>query len=249
MRTLVFTGIVHPERANVTIPESTQELTDLDGKVLGKLVVTILCSQISAELTTVLDDVDVLTLRNSIQPRIEVFVDNFGFNMGCGYEVELVQVLDSKTQQPTVFGIGIDSLQNRYSSKEELIGQFTKVASLCKGMEGVYLARALALLRRAIRSPFDSGLYCYLAVEAVRNIYCLKDGLHPEKEKKKSWALLRNDLDISEDYIKNNIKQYADEIRHGGGIRSFSEKERVKLLESAWEILNRYVVRHGKDDF
>jgi hypothetical protein len=247
MRKLIFTGKIHPERTNVTLTVTTQELTDPEGYEIGILKVTVLCSQVTAELNTPLENIDVYTLRNSIQPIVEVLVDNFGFNVGCGYEVELIQVIDSLSEGPILFGVGIESLQNKYNEKEKLVERIRKVYSLCKGMEGAYLVRALGLFRRAIRSPFDSGLYCYMAIESIRNIYCLRKDLDPQKNRNQSWEALNHDLGVTKEFITENIKAHSDIVRHGG-IQPFSEKDRVNLLESTWNILNLYIEKHGKSD-
>jgi len=196
MRHIIFSGIVHPERAAVSISEITQELSLADGTDLGRLKLAISASQISAMLESTLQDIDLLTLRNSIFPRIESLVDNLGFNLGCGYQVEIVQAVELSTSKVTVFGVGLNFLQHKYT-KEELLKQFGRISSLSKGIEGAYFQRVLAMLRNAIRSPFETGLYCFMAVESLRNIYCLKNNLDPEQEKTKSWDLLRVDLGVT----------------------------------------------------
>ena len=243
MRQIHFVGIVHPERAAVTISEITQDLSLADGVNLGRLTLKISASQLNAILETALHDVDIVTLRNSLLPRIESLVDNLGFNLGCGYQVEIVQAINAHTGDVTVFGVGLEFLQGRFDL-EELQIRFKKIAFLCKEIEGVYFQRTLALLRNAIRSPFETGLYCFMAIESLRNIYCLQSDLDPEKDKAKSWNLLRNDLSVTKEFIEQNIKAYADVIRHGG-IRPFTELERITVLKSTWELIEKYINKHG----
>jgi hypothetical protein len=247
MKELIFSGVVHPERAQVSIPETTQYLDDLDGNNIGKFTIAISVSQITAHLSTTKEDIDLFTWRNSLQPRIEVLVDSYGFLVGCGYEIEIIKAYDVQAKKDHIFGVNIETLPT-CESKEELLRRYLLLLSLSKGMEGGYIQRCLADLRQAIRNPFDSSLYCFRAVESIRQIYCYRQNIDPEKQRSKSWQILREDLDLDESLIQNNIQKYAKVIRHGG-LSQFTQEERTQMLGTTWNIVHKYIDKYGKNNF
>jgi len=247
MKELIFSGVIHPERAQVSITEITQYLDDIDGNNLGTLKIEISVSQITAHLSTEREDIDLFTWKNSLQPRIEVLVDSFGFLVGCGYEVEIIKAYDVKAKKDHVYGVNIETLPS-CTSKEELLKKYALLSSLFKGMEGGYLQRCLADLRQAIRNPFDSSLHCFRAVESIRQIYCYRNSIDPEKQRPKSWQILREDLGVDESLIQNNIQRYAKVIRHGG-LSQFTQEERTQMLGTTWDIMHKYIEKYGKNNF
>ncbi len=243
MRELVFSGVVHPERAQVSISQSTQYLCDPQGNDIGTLIIEISVSQITAHLITSKEEIGLFTWRNSLQPRIEVLVDSFGFLVGCGYEIEIIKAYDVKAKKDHIYGVSIDTLPT-CKSNDEVKERFAIISSLFKDVEGGLFQRCLADLRKAIRNPYDSSLHCFRAIESIRQIYCHRNSLDPEKKRAKSWSILREDLDIGEKVINDNIQKFAKIIRHGG-MAPFTEEERTRMLNTTWDIVNKYIDKYG----
>ena len=243
MREIIFSGVVHPERAQVSLSQSTQYLTDIGGNNIGTLIVEISVSQITAHLTTPREDIDLFTWRNSLQPRVEVLVDSFGFLVGSGYEIEIIKAYDLNTRKDHIYGVNIETLP-ACKTNDELKEKYALISSLFKGVEGGLLQRCLADLRMAIRNPYDSSLHCFRAVESIRQIYCYRQGIDPEKGRAKSWNILRDNLNIDEVQIRNNIQKFAKIIRHGG-LSEFSEEERTSMLNTIWNIMHKYIEKYG----
>ena len=229
----IFTGKVFPERADVSMPTIT--LSDLKSetkgtKLNGKLVVSIAYSQISATLTAETDQ-DIFTLRIAVEHVIRNIVDSLGYFTGRGYDIEITSCTDSSGKQ-TVFGVGIPELEQYTRERSiNLIDLYVKVVSKSKELQF-----ALANLRESIRSPWDTGLFCYRAIDCIRKRFVLATD-KPEKDEL-SWERLKEALRIDRSWI-DVIKGPADKQRHGFS-PEFMNTERIKVMENAWKIVDRF---------
>ncbi len=163
--------------------------------------------------------------------RLAVALNSYGYLSGRGYDVEITSVVDPNGQQ-TVFGVGIRELEktkdDRPLSFEELLSVMSK---------SPHLHRALGDLREAIRSPFDTGLFCYRAIECVRQHFKEdKDG----DNNSPSWECLRQNLRIERSWIQP-LENLSKEQRHGSS-PYMSESERVRLMQHAWKVVDRFCV-------
>lgn len=189
-----FFGKVLPERVNVTIPQITYRLIQLDTGIDGNLTVSIALSQVTACFTASSEIVDLLTLRNYVHDAIRVELDILGYVNGCGYDLEITQVADSVGNPPIIFGVGIPILADENRSVD-----FKKVFDLFQDSKGNCLRLCLADLREAIREPRDMGFFIYRAIEALMQSFRTDDS---KKGKQKAWESLRSELSVSEDSIR-----------------------------------------------
>jgi len=219
-----FTGVVHPERANVNIAGLK---LDLIGDVRGEAFIAIECSQLRISIRTD-NPIDITTLRNSIQSLAGHVVNCLGFVLGCGYEVELIQLLKDEDGQ-VVFGVGYPALQERPPAVT-----FDRLLVLIEGQFGVFLQRALGDFKDAIRRPHDSAFHCYRAIESVMQYFKARDGVVD----KGAWETMRAALSVEkENLIK--IKDLADPARHGG-VAPIPSAERDFTVLTTQAIIERF---------
>jgi hypothetical protein len=104
-------------------------------------------------------------------------------------------------------------------------------------LESRELRRALADLRQAIRSPSDTGFYCYRAVESLRHAFVRetdKDDTEP------SWIALKQALNYDRSFIEK-IEFYGGNQRHGKEMW-MPWIDREICLRNAWEIVDRFCI-------
>jgi len=244
MNKIIFSGYVHPQRAKVSVPAVTQDI-EIAGsdRSIGLFTVEIENSQITAILETKNTSIDVETWRNSLQSRIEILVDTYGFLNGGGYEVEIVKVINVNVNEVTVYPTHFENYQ-QVNSNKEFIDKFALIYKISQHESGVYFQKSLAELRKAVRYPFESPFHAYRSIEFLRQIYGDRNNLDPQKKRLEAWTILREDLDIDKKLISENIKFFSDPIRHGE-IRGFDEVDRVRMLKTAWKIVNLFIEREN----
>jgi len=98
-----------------------------------------------------------------------------------------------------------------------------------------HLQRAFADLREAIRSPKDTGFFCYRAIESLRQFFVVELNA-PDKQ---SWEVLRTALQIDRPTI-DYVKTFADSARHGAGA-AISDGERAEVFKKTWSIVGQFV--------
>jgi len=227
-----FIGVVHPERAAVSIGPVVWSLEADHAGISGTLTVSINVSQISAVFDSSQKVQDPFTLKNYIDDAVRVIVDAFGYIKGCGYDVEIVQMVGPKDEEgPIVFGVGIPALEGRQADSTALL----KLVAIYKDRRGSYLQRCLSDFREAIRSPRDTGFFCYRAVESLRQFF-VAEGASNNGE---SWKQLREAVNVDRDEI-DFIKQFADPVRHGGD-KAVTGVEREDLFRKTVKIIDGFI--------
>jgi len=201
-------------------------------------------SQISVTVKTAKEikgDIELLTLRNTVETIVRYIIDCYGYMTGRGYDVELTSVTDDSGNL-TVFGVDIAELK-----EEERPLKFGQVAELILSPRAIKdpnyanatscLRIAFGDLREAIRSHSDTGMFCFRAVEDIRQFFVqANDG----EDKKPSWKRLNQALRIDEEYTKA-LTTFATPQRHGE--RPFMRHEdRVLAMKRAWIVVDRFVV-------
>lgn len=233
MYTYSITGIVHPERADVTIENVCALINESD-----QFNYSVYKSRIAGLLTTH-DPIESYKNAAFIAQRcVRGITDALCFTNGCGYDVEIIQLLDNQNGHHRVFGVdepAITSLKilQRISTEQ--------VAELLKTPTALDLERTFSDLREAIRKPSDSGFYCYRAIECLMNYYRHQNSC----SKKQAWEHLRSVLNITEETIMF-IKAAADPIRHGN-VREKGKLSRDEVLVKTWEIVESFVDSALKD--
>jgi hypothetical protein len=173
---------------------------------------------------------DLETLKNTIEDLVRAEVDACGYILGRGYDVEITSCLGPEGRH-TVFAVGIDEIEQMQIERPL---QFSDLRPIV--MESRHLRRALADLRQSIRSPFDTGFFCYRAVECLRQ-YFVEQGYSGDKA---SWDRLRDVLRVDKAWIME-IKKHSDAPRHGK-IADVSGNDRVSMMKLAWKVVDRFSV-------
>jgi hypothetical protein len=244
MQTYLFFGRLIPERALLDFSEVAIGVPSQFDVPVGQLYIQIIKSQVLIRFVTESEVSNILTLKNIVDDATRMLLDAVGFCYGYGYDLEIVSMQRPDSAQMAVFGIDIPSLKdvgikNGISVKDVM-------ATLAKS-DGYYFRHALADAREAIRTPQDTGFFCYRAIESLKNCYASRGGIASDPAE--AWEAFRAHYLISEDSVMR-VKHFADPIRHGNYAQAapISDKERSEVFDITWGIINAFVVRekeHG----
>lgn len=187
-----FFGKIFSERAYFDIKEPLT-FAFKDG---SQLKTSIRVSQITAIYTTSKKADDVYTLKNNIEDFIRLEVDILGYLLGCGYDVEITGVVDSLSNETVIFGVNIGDIEK----DKERLKLFPNILGLLNKYKerAIYLRICLGDFREAIRTPKDTGFFCYRAIESLRQFFFVEKNCKDERD---SWETLRNELKIDRDKI------------------------------------------------
>ena len=156
-----------------------------------------------------------------------------GYLKGYAYEVEIRRVLHPELGI-CVFGIDIPCIAERNESID-LDARIALIREKTTGVEGVLLNRCFNDLVMAMKSPDDTGFYCYRAIESLRQHCIIKFKLNPEN-KSMQWKKLRDTAQCDENTIRS-IKESADPVRHGD-VMSITSEDRKTLFLKTWDIVD-----------
>lgn len=231
----VFYGKVHPERADVNVFKPIKYTIKIPYfNISGTMEVNILCSQITAILSMSKPIDDIGTIKCTIEGLIKQQIDALGFCLGCGYDAEIIGVVNPLNAGETiVFGVNIPVLE---AQKERRMQKLEGLVSLLSTGKGLYLQLCLSDLREAIRSTRDTGFFCYRAVESLRQHFVIEKGI---KKDGVSWEKLRCELGVEREII-DFIKEFADPVRHGY-IIEIPPSERADILSKTWDVVDKFI--------
>lgn len=257
MFTYIFTGTVLPERANVHIliprDRPLSCIIDLPGGEVMQFdaSITIGASQVSVVIKSELEIADLATLKNHVESFVGSVVDAFGYLEGRGYDVEIKSLVGQQDGEPwasmpiwTVFGVEIAGLQEAKSERPLTFDEImplmfnTPVQGGSNSNVPVQLRRALADLREAILSPHDTGLYCFRAMESIRQCFVLAED--SDDDHKISWIRMGDALRIDESWSRD-LARVSTQQRHGIG-EFMSGAERLAAMQRAWKVIDRFLV-------
>ena len=196
MYTYIFTGRVIPERAVLDINEIPFKTLASEDVPEGELFIEILKSQISARFLAAIQVRNIFTLRNTIEDAVRMLLDVAGYFNGYGYDVEIVQMVHSDSSLKQVFGIDVPALTG-VCEKAGITYNDIFLALLKK--DGGFLRHALADVREAIKSPRDTGFFCFRAIESLKNCCAVRNRLPPDDDA--AWKLFRNTYSIAKRQI------------------------------------------------
>jgi hypothetical protein len=236
--TYIFTGRVIPERALLDISEVQLKVLAFEDVPEGDLFIEVIKSQIFVRFLTSGEVRNIFTLRNIVEDAVRMLLDGAGYFAGYGYDAEIVQVVRSNTGEKYVFGIDVPTLAGVCEKAGITVNDiFTALSKT----DGHYLRHALADVRGAIKSPRDTGFFCYRAIESLKNCCATRNGVPPDKDD--AWELFRNSCSVLKQQIMN-IKAFADPVRHGNYLqaRPMTDKDRADVLKGTWEIINKYIL-------
>jgi hypothetical protein len=228
--TYLLVGVVHPERADINVDYTKLVFPDNTADIYFSIYKSKIAFTYKSEKELSINQL--ATFDCFAEEQVRVVIDSLGFLMGCGYDVEITQLIDTVNDRHYVFGVQKDCLKNLHliekHSPHELIQLYSTSGA------GLILRRALADLRMAIRLEGDAPFYCYRAIECLSFFFISDKG-----NKEQAWQLMREKLSIDKEVIMN-IKNLADPIRHGNPANSVKYTHEDVLLES-WIILDKFI--------
>lgn len=234
MNSFIFSGKVLPERANVNITPLEIKMEAIGSGISGTAIISIAVSQVSVVFNTNSDS-DLMTLKNTVESLVRNLVDAYGYLSGRGYDIEITSVVDPEGRH-TVFGVGISELEK--SQKERPLSFQQLLTAMEKSQ---HLHHALGDLREAIKSPSDTGFFCYRAIESIRQHFKIKENTND----KLSWEFLKKSLLIDRSWM-DVVKKFGDSARHGE-ISNISGKNRILVMQHTWKIFDRFCVYVYRD--
>jgi hypothetical protein len=235
MTTYLFHGLVHPERAQISL-QCSLSFTHITSGEEATARVSVVLNQVAVWIETQVTW-DVHDLRNVVKSIVSHELEIVGFVHGYAYDVEIRRVLNPELEVDHVYGIDIPCLTER-SNGIDTVKRITEIRSKTLGTEGVYLHRCFADLASAMKHADDTGFYCYRAIESLRQHCILKFGFDPSK-KETHWAKLRELAGCTEEILRE-IKTAADPIRHGD-VTKLTSDQRKRLFLITWDVVDGYL--------
>ena len=89
-----------------------------------------------------------------------------------------------------------------------------------------------------MKTPDDTGFYCYRAIEALRQYCIVRYNLDSEK-KSEQWLKVR-EIAGCEEKILRDIKSAADPVRHGA-IVPVTSADREALFIKTWDVVDGFI--------
>jgi hypothetical protein len=236
--TYILTGRVIPERALLDVSEVTLKVLASEDVPEGDLFIEVIKSQISVRFLASGEVRNVFTLRNIVEDAARMLFDMAGYFAGYGYDAEIVQAVRSNTSEKYVFGIDVPALAGFCEKAGLTVNDI--FAALSK-TDGYYFRHVIADVREAIKSPKDTGFFCYRAIESLKNCCATRNGVSPDKDD--AWELFRNTYAIPKQQIMD-IKSFADPVRHGNYMQAkpMADKDRAEVFRNTWDIINKFIL-------
>lgn len=242
MALYVINGIIRPEWVGLTFqtdPSKGIPTLSVQSTVAGKCSVAyhIAQNQICLRVETERKPNEVGTFRNELSTICRSMVDAICYQWAMGLDVELTTMIDATTGDCAIFCCNVPEIQNAKSERPQL----NPNDLLSLAVSNVHLRRALSDLREAIRNADDTGFFCFRAIESIRQHF--KSSSNSDAQ---SWERLRQSLHVDRSWI-DVITPIAEALRHGENT-SMTGAQRLKVMQHAWKIVDRfYVYLHGQE--
>ena len=235
MKRLLFTGVVHPERAWLTLPKIDFPAVARGGIDIGSVSVSIVNSQIVVLIDVDNDDLDLLTIKNGIAHLVERFVGVFDYLNGYCHSIDIAQcVLPSG--EVVVFGVEHQVVSGRFAfSGDEYVG----ILNLTSGEEGLFIQQSISDLSKAIKYPVDTAFYCFRAIETLKQYF------KKNCSEKEAWKMLSRYVGKDREY-SSVIRRFADNGRHGVH-EDISGAERDEIIQKAFEIVDTFINKMAEE--
>jgi hypothetical protein len=235
MKRYYFSGVIHPQRAIISLEFPETEIQTFEGRPLIKCKGNVYNNQLSVVVYSEDESLDYYTLRNYVKANVTTFINIVGFVLGRSYDVEITKAFGDDIQGTQVFGIDIGSIaeDNKHINMQQAMGH---LLSLCSGPDGIFTRRCLDDLIMSIRYLDDTAFYCFRAIESLKQYFGKKHNLTNDALKWKAFAEavrgVKNELD--------EIKVLANPSRHGFPVY-ISDETRRKIFEKTWDIVRRFI--------
>ncbi len=174
MSPYLFTGVVFPERAQVTL-QFQIGFSHYSSGVEAAARVSVLLNQLAVWIDSEYEW-DVLDLRNVVKFLVQNHLDMVGYLKGLAYDAQLTRVLNPDREIDYVFGIDIPCLAARGQSVDLQQGML-RLLQKVSGPNALYLHRCFSDLASSMRHPDDTAFYCYRAIESLRHHCAARMGL------------------------------------------------------------------------
>ena len=241
----VVSGRVIPERTWVTLEPAPYPFGIVWDKQRFNALVVVSKAQVVVSLLSENPITIDNTLRNRVATFVRMLIDTYGYVEGHGLDFEITSIIDPDNGKHMVPSVQIDSLHRSKSERESNFDTLFRLLfsdGLTQSQQ-TQCRRALADLREAILSPNDTGLYCYRAVESIRQFYLdPKDG----DDDSHSWKRMRDSLRIARPWLDEMKKNYRNPLAHGKEVE-MSGEEREQAMQRVWKVMDRFFVSALKD--
>jgi hypothetical protein len=230
MSRLYFSGVVLPERAQLSVSEVRSEIHGPGGTTYATLALNIWNNQVSVVIDS--DEPDILTLRNIVRSEAEFVTNVAGFLNGFGYDIEITKAFGEALAPTQVFGIDIPVLSERAKGRD--MGHLVNaIFPLCFGPDAIYIRRCLADLSFAIKRADDTPFYCFRALESLRQSF------GAELSEAEQWKAMAEAVGSSKAEMEP-LRTRAFPARHGIPM-PLSDQERQELFLYTWRAVERYI--------
>jgi hypothetical protein len=174
-----------------------------------------------------------LTLRNLVEANLRNVTDTIGYLHGVSIDIDMISAANLETNERHFFPPGIPVLvQRRQIASPVTVTEDGLLGAIGKDP---YAHTVMADFREAMRNPYDTGFFCYRAIEAM--MQSMKTS--SDEDEKTSWPRLRGTLHVDIGAIQN-VQKHAVLRRHGK-TGDISGEEREKVLVITDEITRRYL--------
>jgi hypothetical protein len=231
----IFSGKVLPERTVVNLGPLTLFFKQQDVNIEGNLTFSIQHSIISIQFETETEISDYSTLRAYISRGVQFQVDILGYELFCGYRIEITQLNYPKH---IVFGVGENLFEkDQKTIDKNVIGIIDTFLKENKELETNYLMLILADIREATLQTHMTPFYCFRAIESIKKFFGAKYDINKDD---KQWEKLREELNIERTII-DEVKKFADPIRHGDIGQVISWEKWKGILLTTRQLIDKFI--------
>jgi hypothetical protein len=235
MEPYLFSGVVRPERAGITLQFEFGFTHHVSG-ISGHAKVSILLNQVAVWVTSD-HEWDIYDLRNVVKNIVSDHLAMVSYIRGNFYDLEISRVVNATRGVDYVLGVDIPYIVERNKSLE-IAEVLPKLMKKTEGPFGAYLHRCFNDLVSAMKNADDTGFYCYRAIESLRH-HCAAVNGFGNLSKQQQWEKFR-EISGADESVLRDIKASADPLRHGQVV-AVSSGARAKLFGETWNVVDGYL--------
>lgn len=239
MGTYTFRAELFPNRPPLTIPGpigfQVETPYDSGDSSVDQGALTISAGKASVEVETLESAVDLPTLRIRVEEVLATVVNVKGYLSGRAYNLDIVEAVDPSGQ---VFSF-VSGAQGLEDSENERPLDWRTVLALCQTVPS--LPRVFANLRNSILFVHDTGLFCFRAMEVIREPFDNLAGGNRDR----GWDAMRNALRVDRSWLRY-LQDFAEPQRHGSR-KGMTGQERILAIRHGWQVVDRYCLFLHRD--
>lgn len=250
----IFTGFLWPgpSRSHVTINVSdpvTMNVLQLNLEL--RATIKIVNSQVMVEVVS--NSADVRTLGNLTQLLVQGVVDAFMYMRGEAYGVQLTAVYseDGEGLSSTSFVAGVMPASSILTDSAEAFDTSDLFRLMSQPIEspqldyetvlrGNQIRFALSDIREAIFYSEYTGLFCFRAIESIRQCFSDFDESGEEINNSSSWKRMGIALRIEKSFTEN-VRRDSIRQRHGANV-FMTEEARIDAVKRTRMVIDRFIV-------